>query len=188
MRKRIVLVAFVVVWSVGVASAPAGTAPQDATADDMKLFEHYVGHYRSPAYTFDDGKTDYFNRVDYVWFDPGKTIVKFTVATVIPSMDRIIVTAEGFYGYDPFHHTLYVFGAFSNGTTGWGVVGSFDRETGKREVWANSMGADSIVTHVRDEFEPVDADSWRNRTSVRRGDETDWTVVHEAIYTREMAE
>lgn len=189
----------VIVFTAGATVAPVDTyaaksvqsaenpSPQQATVDDVRLFDRYIGKFRSQWSKFDDGTTEYFNTVAYEWFDHEKTIVKFTVATVIPSMDRVIVTAEGFYGYDPFNKRLYVFGAFTNGTTGWGSIGEFNRDTGTRAVWAQSMDANGIVTYVRDEFQPIDADSWKNKTSIRQGDEGDWDVVYEETFTREQS-
>jgi hypothetical protein len=196
-RLPVLLAVFASVFAAGVTVAPldahssspvptiGDASPQHATADDLRLFDRYIGSFRSQVNKFDDGTTEYFNKIVYTWFDHDKTIVKFTVATVIPSLDRVIVTAEGFYGYDPFDKRLYVFGAFTNGTTGWGSIGEFDRDTGVRVVWAQSVNADGVVTHVRDAFEPIDTDSWRNRTSIRLGDETDWNLVYEETFTRD---
>ena len=78
------------------------------------------------AHLFDDGKTEHFFTVSYQWFDQKKSIVKYAVATVIPSQNRTIVNSEGFYGFDPFNDRLYVLGAFRNGMSGFGSVGVFD--------------------------------------------------------------
>jgi len=164
--------------------AAGGTDPQPASAIDMKIFEPYIGTFRSENKRFDDSDIEYHFTVSYRWYDQGKTIVKYTVAMEIPAQDRTIINSEGFYGYDPFNKNLYVFGAFTRGMTGWGTVGKFDHESGDRETWAKSMNPDNVVTHVRDTFQHVDDDHWINRTFVRSGDEPEWTLVVEDQYTR----
>lgn len=165
---------------------PAGESfePQRATPEDMKIMAPYIGTFRSPTQLFDDGKTEHYFTVSYEWFDRARTIVKFTVSMVIPSQDRTLVNSEGFYGFDPFEDRLYVFGAFTRGMTGWGAMCRFDHDTGARAVCARSKTPDGNVVSVRDTFEPVNADSWRNRTWVREGEEGEWKPVHEGIYTR----
>lgn len=159
-------------------------APQRATADDMRIMAPYIGEFRSSTHTFDDGKTEHHFIIRYEWFDGPRTIVKFTVSMVIPSQDRVIVNAEGFYGFDPFHDQLYVFGAFSHGMSGWGSVCEFNHQTGARTVCARSKGADGVVSYVRDAFERVDENTWKNRTSVREGEDGEWKLVYEDTYAR----
>lgn len=158
--------------------------PQAAIAEDMKIFEPYIGAFRSSTHLFDDGKTEHHFIVSYEWFDQKKSIVKYVVSTVIPSQDRTILNSEGFYGFDPFDNRLYVLGAFRNGMTGFGSVGVFDHESGARETWAKSKGADGGVTYVRDGFQLIDADRWRNTTRIKIGDAGEWKVVSEDVYTR----
>jgi hypothetical protein len=160
--------------------------PQSASAEDMKIFERYIGTFRSESKVFDDGETEYYFTIAYNWYDQPKSIVKFTVSMNIPSKDRVMALSEGFYGYDPFNKQLYTFGVFSQGMTGWGSLGVFDHETGARSTWAKSMGPDGVVTHVRDSFEVIDEDHWTNKTSIRQGDAADWTVISEDSYSRVM--
>ncbi len=164
-----------------VATAAAGAEPAD-----IRILAPYIGKFRSAAQRFDDGKTEYYYTIEYRWFDRPQTIVQFTVATVIPSQDRVIVNAEGFYGFDPFHDQLYVFAAFAHGVSGWGSICEANPETGARTVCARSM-SDGVVTEVRDGFEMLDADRWRNRTLVRTDGQAEWTLAHEAVYTRVAA-
>ena len=165
---------------------PAASAeePQAAAAADMRIMERYIGEFRSPTHLFDDGKTKHHHLVKYQWFDRAKTIVKFTISMSIPSQDRVLTTAEGFYGYDSVARQLYVFGAFSHGTSGRGTICAFDHATGARTVCALSMEPDGSLTHVRDSFEIVDGDSWKNSTRIRKGDSADWQLVHEGVYRR----
>jgi len=162
----------------------ANEVPQIAKPDDMKIFEPYIGTFRSGSKLFDDSEIEYYFTVTYQWFDKGKTIVKYTVAMEIPEQGRTLVNSEGFYGYDPFNQNLYVFGAFTRGMTGWGAVGKFDHESGNRETWAKSMGPDNVVTHVRDTFQYIDADHWLNRTFIRQDEAGEWKIVVEDDYTR----
>ena len=46
------------------------------------------------------------------------------------------------------------------------------------------MSADGVVTYVRDGFQLVDADRWRNTTRIKAGDDSAWKVVSEDVYTR----
>lgn len=184
MLRNVALLAFILVGLAAPARALKDDAPQSATAEDMKIFTPYIGEFRSPTQTFDDSDVEYYFTVEYQWFDKDKTIVKYVVAMQVPAQERTLVTSEGFYGFDPFNDRLYVFGAFSRGMSGWGAVGRFDHETGARETWAKSIDPDGVLTQVRDAFEVIDADSWKNVTRLRQGDETEWRVVHEGVYTR----
>jgi len=158
--------------------------PQAASADDMKIFEPYIGKFRSEAKLFDDSDIEYFFTVSYQWYDQGKSIVKYVVAMEIPAQERSVEMSEGFYGYDPFNKNLYVFGAFTRGQTGWGTVGKFDHETGARETWARSMNPENTVIHVRDTFRQVDSDNWTNKTFIRPQGEAEWKLVVDDQYSR----
>jgi len=162
----------------------ADEAAQPASPGDMKIFEPYIGTFRSDTKLFDDSDIEYYFTVSYQWFDQARTIVKYTVAMEIPVQNRTIINSEGFYGYDPFNQNLYVFGAFTRGMTGWGTVGTFDHESGARETWAKSMSPEGVVTHVRDTFQHIDADHWSNKTFLRSGDEAEWKLVVEDAYSR----
>jgi len=167
-----------------VASTMLHAEPQQATVADMRIMEPYIGEFRSPTRLFDDGKTEFYHLVRYQWFDQPKTIVKFTIAMAIPSQGRVITTAEGFYGFDSIKRQLYVFGAFTRGTSGRGTICEFNLATAARTVCARSMSADGTITDVRDAFEVNDGNSWRNATRIRTGEADDWKLVHESTYTR----
>lgn len=157
---------------------------RSAGAQDMGIMAPYIGTFRGSTKVFDDGETEYYFAVRYEWWSPEQTIVKFTVSMVIPSQERSLVRSEGYYGFDPFEGRLLVFGVFTGGMMGRGFVGSFDHNAGTHEVWARSMDAEGVVTWVRDGFELIDEDHWRNRTLMRRGDQTHWQQVHEDTYSR----
>lgn len=166
------------------AANAANEEPQSAAPADMKIFEPYIGIFRSESKKFDDSDVEYHFTVSYEWFDQARSIVKYTVAMEIPVQQRTIVNSEGFYGYDPFNENLYVFGAFTRGMTGWGTVGKFDHESGARETWAKSMNPEGVVTLVKDTFQLIDADHWSNKTFLRSGDAAEWRLVVEDVYTR----
>lgn len=166
------------------APTPYDAASQRATADDMRIMAPYIGEFRSATHTFDDGKTEHYFIVKYEWFDRPRTIVRFTISMVIPSQGRTLVNSEGFYGFDPFHQQLYVFGAFTHGMSGWGSICEFSHETGARIVCAKSKGADGVVTYVRDAFEVIDDNTWKNKTRIREGEGGEWKLAHEGTYTR----
>jgi len=177
-------IALAIGGSLFLATSPPGAEPMRATAADMRVMEPYLGEFRSATQLFDDGKTEHHFLVKYEWFDRGQSIVKFTISMVIPSQDRVLRNAEGFYGFDSIRRQLYVFGAFSHGASGWGTICEFDLDTGARTICAQTMNPDGTVTHVRDAFEMVDASSWKNTTRIRHQEEGDWQLAHEGIYTR----
>jgi len=157
---------------------------QSATPGDLTIKAPFIGSFRGSTQLFDDGETEYYFVLNYDWWDADKNFVKFTVSMVIPSQDRTLVRSEGFYGFDRFSGRLYVFGVFSGGMTGQGFIGQFDHDAGTHEIWARSVDPEGVVTWVRDCFEVIDADHWRNRTLIRRGEETEFQEVHQDIYTR----
>jgi len=168
-------------------SLPAFAGPdeaQAASAGDMRIMEPYIGEFRSVTHVFDDGKTEYHHLVKYQWFDRPKSIVKFTISMAIPAQQRVITTAEGFYGFDSIEDRLYVFGAFNDGTSGSGTICKFDHAKGSRTVCARSMNPDGSVTHVQDSFEVVDSDTWKNETRARQGGAGEWQLVYQGVYTR----
>jgi hypothetical protein len=166
------------------ASSGAAISPQPATIDDTRIFARSAGEFRSATQKFDDGVTEYYFTVKYDWFDRNRTIMRVVVSMTVPSQGRTITSLEGFYGYDPFLQQLYVFGAFSDGTTGWGAMGAFDHESGARAVWAVQQGPDGVITHVRDEFALVSENVWKNRTRICTEDTGAWRLASEGTYTR----
>jgi hypothetical protein len=166
---------------------PAGwseAGSRTATADDIHIFDPYIGRFRTkPATTQTSGSGSHFE-VEYAWFDAAHSIVKFTVTSVAEATNAPTILTEGFYGFDPFHDQLYTFAAFSWSATGFGSVGEFDRSTGHRVTWARSRNPDGTTTWVRDTFDVIDADSWRNVTSVRQSPQDEWNVVNDEVYVR----
>lgn len=160
-------------------------SPQSAIIEDTKIFTPYIGSFRSPKKLFDNSDTEYYFKISYDWFDKDKTIVKFKVELIIPSQKRTILNAEGFYGFDPSKKQIYVFGAFTRGMTGWGSLGEFNHRTGARTVWARSENDDGVVTYVRDGFEIIDENSWKNTTQICQSNDPEWKLANEDIYTRE---
>lgn len=180
----VTLLAFPAVLPAGDVYEKTFGSVQPATVDDMNIMKPYIGTFRGSTQVFDDGETEYHFALNYEWWGGGEQLVKYTVSMVIPSQDRTLVRSEGYYGFDPFTKRIYVFGVFAGGMTGRGFMGKFDAEAGTREVWARSMDAEGVVNWVKDGFEVIDGDSWRNRTMLRRGDDVEWQQVHEDVYTR----
>ena len=159
-----------------------GGAPQTAEPEDIRVFEPYIGRFRSPTRQDPNRGAIYF-AVHYRWFDTRRSIVHFRVTTVREDDGSETVNAEGFYGHDPFQGHLYAFGAFTWGATGFGAVGSFDPSTRARTTWARSISGGE-VTWVRDEFEIVDQDTWTDVTWTRTGEDGEWQKVYEDTFTR----
>jgi hypothetical protein len=160
-----------------------GVGIQTARAEDMRVFEPYIGRFRSQTHEANKTGKPFHYVVEYRWFDRQHGIVKFAVSTVFPDEGREIPGGEGFYGFDPFASTLYACGFFPNGTSGFGAVSEFDHETSRRVTLTRSMGPDGTPVTVRDEFDLVDADRWSNKTWIRRAG-GDWQVMHEGTYSR----
>lgn len=165
-------------------SAPADESPQHATRYDVRIFDPYIGKFRSKTFTNDETGAEFHYTIEYGWYDTGKTIVKFAIEMIAADADRPSPISEGFYAYDALRERLSVFGAFTRGGIGWGAIGAFDHETGAREVWVTTKGADGAVIHLRDAFAIVDENTWTNKTRIRRGDDPEWNVVYEDTYTR----
>jgi hypothetical protein len=161
---------------------PAGMSPQRATADDMHVFDPYIGRFRSKTFHDDASGKAFHYVVEYRWFGAQQSIVEFTVSTAVEGKQTL--NARGFYGYDPFNQRLYATAAFSSGVSGFGSVGEFDRKTRRRVTWARSRGPDGPTTYVRDAFEVVDENAWKDVTSVREGEQGEWRVVYEDTFTR----
>jgi hypothetical protein len=157
--------------------------PQPSVADDIHVFDPYIGTFRTGLqHDSVTGRSWYFT-VTYEWFDTPRSIVRYTVTMVEPDSTRSTVLSTGFYGYDGFGRRLFVFGAFRAGQVGFGSVERFDRQTFARTTWAQSMQPDGTVQYVRDHFEVIDADSWHNWTEVHSGDGA-WRTVVDEIFTR----
>ncbi len=156
---------------------------QIASAEDMRVFDPYIGRFRSKTMRDEQRSTVFHYFVEYRWFDADTTIVRFRVSTVYADDGSEVVNAEGFYGHDPFEQHIYALAAFPWGVTGFGAVGEFDRTTHRRVTWARSM-TDRVVTHVRDVFEVVDANTWTDVTWIRTGPEDEWRIVYQDTFTR----
>lgn len=167
-----------------VADLPGFDQPaQPAEADDMHVFDPYIGRFRSKTMRDEQRRTDVHYFVEYQWFDVNRSIVRFRVTTVYADDGSEVLNAEGFYGHDPFSGRLYAFAAFPWGASGFGAVGEFDRTSHRRATWARSMTADG-VTLVRDVFEVVDPDTWSDVTWVRAGADREWRIVYQDTFTR----
>ncbi|MGE0353088.1 MAG: hypothetical protein AB7I33_00675 [Gemmatimonadales bacterium] len=172
---------------------PAGTTalefgtdstPQPATADDIHIFDPYIGRFQSMRWHDPDLDKDLHYLVEYRWFDSTRSVVRFKVSTEYLDGSQGVSNAAGFYGYDPFNGRLYTFGVFSSGVTGFGAVGAFDRTTGSRVTWARSKGPDGVTTWVRDAFRMMNPDTWTDETSIRREGSEAWQVVYRDTFTR----
>jgi hypothetical protein len=172
-------------------AAGTGAAPtaygkvhwQPAQASDMQLFEPYIGTFQSRSFHDDEQNKDFHYLVEYRWFDAGHSIVKFSVRTVVPVDGKDVVNGEGYYGYDAFAGRLYAYAFFTAGMSGFGGVSEFDPKTHRRVTRAHSLGADGHATEVRDEFELVDAQTWKNTTYVSR-EGGPWQQVYSDTFTR----
>ena len=156
--------------------------PQSAAVEDMAVFEPYIGRFRSEDKTSDEGPS-FFYEIDYRWYDRGHTIVSYALILVVPSQDRRVGIGDGYYYVDRINGRIGVFGVFPDGRPGLGALGEFDRVTGARTVWVTGVGPNGVRTQVRDHFEIIDGNTWRNATHIRQGDD-DWRQIGSDIYTR----
>lgn len=182
-RIGVAVIVLIAVWPAW-ASGGSVAAPQRATPDDIHVFDPYVGRFTSKQLRDEESGKTFHYVAEYAWFDTNHAIVKFTISVVNEASGMQAITAQGFYGYDPFEERLYVFGAFTTGSSGFGSVGEFDRKTHRRVTWARSKAPDGTTIHVRDSFEIVDFDTWQDVTSIQQGDDGPWKVVYEDTFTR----
>lgn len=160
---------------------------QAATRDDMQLFAPYIGTFRGPSYqASDDGREFYFT-IDYQWYDRDERIVKYQLTTEFPESGESRPLGEGFYMFDATTHRIQVVGAFVDGRSGSGFMTPFDVESGAREVRVLGRAPDGTVSDVRDTFQRIDEDHWRNVTFIL-GPDGEWNKVHEAVYERVASE
>ncbi len=156
---------------------------QKATPQDIHIFDAYIGKFRSNSQRNEQlGKNIYFI-VEYAWFDQNKSIVKFRLSYVIEDENKELLNAEGFYGFDPFENKLFHTQVFTFGSTAFGGIQEFDLDTNRRVTRARSKGADGAVTDVRDVFEVIDENTWKNTTHIRQGD-GEWTQPFGDTFTR----
>lgn len=182
--KNAALAVAAIAWLATPASAQnIDGPPQMATAEDMALFQPYIGRFRSEDRIFDDSEIRYHFEVDYAWYDRLRSIVRYELAMVIPEQERRREVGSGFYYLDRVNNRIGVFGAFPDGRVGSGTMGAFDRATSARTVWVNGVGPDGSITQVHDHFEVIDEDSWRNVTHIRQG-EGEWQQISSGVYSR----
>ena len=155
-----------------------------ATAEDIHVLDPYIGRFRSPTTENERLGEPTYHEVTYRWIDEGRTTAAFRVATIGAESGEEHSFVEGYYGYDPFDRRLFAVAAFSWGGAGIASVGEFDLETGYRVIHARAPGADGTVTRIRDVFDVIDADTWRDRTYASAGDGDEWTLVYEDVFSR----
>jgi len=186
--------ALLVALALGLASQSTGraqelpfdpeTGPRPASADDIRIMEPYIGTFRSPTTANEQFGEPTFYEVTYEWVDEGQTSVAVRVTTVGDESSTVHSFLKGFYGFDPVDERLFAAAVFSWGGAGIADLGEFDHATGRRVVHARALGPEGTVIHIRDVFDVIDADRWRDRTYTRVGDEGEWKQVYEDVFTR----
>jgi hypothetical protein len=161
-----------------------GAVPQRASADDLHVFDPYIGRFRGATQRDEASGREFYFTVEYAWFGAGQRVVRYRVAVTVVNEPDERILSEGYYGYDPFNERLYVLGVFASGVTGFGAIGEFDRATHHKSTWACQIDSAGNRSFVRDSTEVINADSWRNVTRVRQGPAGDWVVVTDEIMTR----
>lgn len=157
---------------------------QLATAADISIVAPYIGRWRTATTDSERFGQPTFYEIDYQWVDQGQTTVSFRVATVGAESGDELSFLEGYYGFDPFGDRLFAVAVFSWGGAGIADLAEFDHQTGHRVIHARAPGPGDTVIHIRDVFDIVDTDHWRNRTYTRQESEGEWQLVYDAIFTR----
>lgn len=158
--------------------------PQSASEEDMQVFAPYIGRFRSePQRRPSDGAAYHFT-VEYSWYDQPQTIVAYKLAMVVPGEEAVTSIGEGFYYFDRVSEHIAVVGVFRDGRSGAGLIGEFDRETHERTVWVTGTAPGQPPVALRDGFELLDEDRWRNVTQVRPPGSNEWRTVSDSVYTR----
>lgn len=160
------------------------TGPRSATAGDIRIMEPYIGIFRSPTTPNEQFGEPTYYEVTYRWVDEGRTSVAVRVTTNGAESATEHSFLEGFYGFEPVDKRLFAVAVFSWGGAGIADVGEFDHDTGHRVVHAHAPGPDGTVIHIRDVFDVVDSNTWRDRTYTRVGEDGEWTKVYEDVFTR----
>lgn len=159
-------------------------APSRATAEDMALFVPYIGRFRSESYN-DGNEGRFYFVIDYRWYDTRKRIVAYTLEQIFLDKQESRAVGDGFYCYDSLNQKIGVFGAFPDGRTGSDTMGRFDRNNHSRTVWIVGTAPDRPPVEVRDHFEIIDGNSWRNITRIRpKGSKEPWREISNDVYTR----
>ena len=166
-------------------SIEENAVPQSAVAEDMALFEPYIGLFRSQDYTRQSDGARFHFTIDYSWYDVAKSIVAYRIEMVIEGDDMVREIGEGFYFFDRIESRIGVIGMFRDGRSGRGHMGEFDRRTHARTVWVTGTSPRQPPIEVRDSFELIDENSWRNVTRISSGGEAaEWRVISDSVYTR----
>lgn len=161
------------------------TEPQAATVEDMAVFAPYVGTFRSEEKTRSSDGAAFHYLIEYSWFDRDQTVLRFRLTLVVAQDMVARPIGEGFYYFDRINDRIGVFGVFPDGRSGIGTMGRFDRATHARSVWIVGTSPDMPPMDVRDSFELIDGDSWRNTTWVRpAGSDEPWQQVGNDTYRR----
>ena len=155
---------------------------QSASLDDMQMLSPYIGTFRGASHTNAKHETFYFT-VTNEWYDDHQTIVHYILKIHYPKLDEVALLGEGFYRYDGVNQRIAVTGVFKDGRSTSGFVTPFDRTTGSREVRFQSKRPGGKIYQVRDTFNLVDQNHWRNRTFMSQAGEP-WRLVSEEIYSR----
>lgn len=163
----------------------ADDQPMSARVADMALFEPYIGRFRSGEFANPANDTRFYFTVDYDWYDRGRTIVSYRLEQIFPESGERRIIGDGYYYFDRVHDRIGVFGVFPDGRSGVGTMGRFNRDDHSRTVWIIGTSPNQPPLQVRDRFEIIDENSWRNITHVRPvGSDADWREVSNGIYTR----
>ncbi|MEP1097501.1 MAG: hypothetical protein ABJG78_20460 [Cyclobacteriaceae bacterium] len=155
---------------------------QKASAKDISIFDSFIGRFRSKSRFSENLKKNIHFILEYQWFDSQKTTVKLRLSYIIEETGKETVHSEGFYGFDPTMSRLYLMQTYASGVISFGGLEEFDIKTGRRLVRARSVNQQGNLNHVKDEFEVVDKDTWKNKMYSLEDDE--WKVTYEDTFTR----
>lgn len=155
---------------------------QQAVAEDIHVFDPYIGVFKSGMHESPDGKELFFI-IEYSWFDAARTIVKFKITTHIPADGLERLNGEGFYGYDPFNERLYAYGFFPRGISSFGGVAQFNHENFERATRVHTKAADGTLIEIMDKFRLDGETGWKNQTFMSR-DGGPWQMISEDTFTR----
>ncbi len=150
----------------------------------MALFEPYIGTFRSQSYFAEGSGKEFFFTIKYEWYNPVKTVIKWTIDTHIPADEVVRRNGEGFYAFDPFEDRIMVTGFFpGRPVVGKGWVSDFNVETSERVIRIIAKNPEGQTTQVRDTFWVIDENSWGNATFISI-DGGEWQALPQGVYTR----
>ena len=157
---------------------------QSAKASDMQVFAPYIGRFKSETSFHPQLKKNIHFIIDYDWFDRSHKIVAYRVSYFIEDENKLVINAQGYYGYDSIDKKLFNVQVNVFGGSSFGWIKNFDVSSHTRENFGRFVDQKGRLTYIRDVFKVVDKNSWSNVTYRRLESEEKWQQLSAETFTR----